>query len=522
MTNLLTFSQQRGIHRDSDAKPLPVGDILKSYALLAGPRRSTVFLTQTTNLAGADRKVAEEYVFSSRDGGLGKVCEVNAAIARKYGRRDHERVFETLRPLLPTKEQIEDPQWAFDSLPVKVIKRLYSDFSNAKDIQMLAILSILLLQTGLKYPEETPMTKQSEVRQDTQKLVGVDYFTITKEQTARPSPPSAWPHHHPSPVPPPVAASLSSSGSSGGRASWSSLFNTGSVRQFMSGVQDTLKEGLTTPLEISSFVSSDVPVISHKEKDRDRDKASRLMDSPGTQRKRRPRTHDPAMYSPTPSTSTSRSSNESLPPGWPVKSTSPGQRRLPLSQVADSGNVDGTVRRKAKIAVFEIPAPLERPAQEFSDLIEQFVTHVRVYGDLLYRWGLHHKRLEKSKPIGQHIARRYGTQGHDIGLALTCTRCSMILPVKVAACPSCGNPCSMASCTICRLPVKGLSRSCLRCFHVTHVSCWKALDVPICPTGCGCLCNGMDETQSQSHTTRFGRPQSPPAGEASNWALTFP
>jgi hypothetical protein len=125
MTNLLTFSQQRGVHRDSDAKPLPVGDILKSYALLAGPRRSTVFLTQTTNLVGADRMVAEEYVFSMRDGGLRKVCEVNAGVARKCGRYDHERVFETLRPLLPTKEQIEDPQWAFDSLAVKVIKRLF-------------------------------------------------------------------------------------------------------------------------------------------------------------------------------------------------------------------------------------------------------------------------------------------------------------------------------------------------------------------------------------------------------------
>jgi hypothetical protein len=124
MTNLLTFSQQRGVHRDSDAKPLPVGDILKSYALLAGPRRSTVFLTQTTNLAGVDRKVAERYFFYLKDGGLRKLCEVNAGIARECGRYDHERVFETLRALLPTKQQIEDPEWAFDPLAVQVIKRL--------------------------------------------------------------------------------------------------------------------------------------------------------------------------------------------------------------------------------------------------------------------------------------------------------------------------------------------------------------------------------------------------------------
>jgi hypothetical protein len=58
---------------------------------------------------------------------------------------------------------------------------------------------------------------------------------------------------------------------------------------------------------------------------------------------------------------------------------------------------------------------LDRPAQEFSDLIDQFVIHVRVYGDVLYRWGLNHKRLEQSKPISQYIARRYSTQWHNIG-----------------------------------------------------------------------------------------------------------
>ena len=227
---------------------------------------------------------------------------------------------------------------------------------------MLAMLSGLLLRTGLKYPEETPPTKQTELRQVTPKLVSGDYFSLS-EATARPSPP-VWPRHHhqPSPIPLPLAPSLSSSGPSGARASWSSLFNTGSVRQFMSGVQDTLKEGLTTPLEISSFVNPDVPIFSPKdkdrdrEKDRDRDRAVRLTDSPGIQRRRRPKTQDSALYSPTASNRTSRSSNESIPPGWPAKSASPGQRRLPLVQVADPGNVS----KKPKILVFDFPAPPEK------------------------------------------------------------------------------------------------------------------------------------------------------------------
>jgi len=225
---------------------------------------------------------------------------------------------------------------------------------------MLAMISVLLLQTGLKAPEETHLTKHSELRQVTPKFVSADYFSLPKEQITRLSPPSAWPrHHHPaSPVAQPLAASLSSSSSSGGRASWSSLFNTGSMRQFMSGVQDTLKEGLATPLEMPSFVSSEAHIFSLKDKDKDKDRAGRLMDPPEIQRKRKPRMHDPAAYSPTMSSSTSRSSNESLPLGWPVKSASPGQKRMSLMQVADPGNAGGNVGR-TKMLVFDLPTPAE-------------------------------------------------------------------------------------------------------------------------------------------------------------------
>lgn len=55
-----------------------------------------------------------------------------------------------------------------------------------------------------------------------------------------------WPRLQSPPSTPAItAAALSSSNSS--RGSWSSLFNTGSMRQFMSGMQDSLKDGLTTP-----------------------------------------------------------------------------------------------------------------------------------------------------------------------------------------------------------------------------------------------------------------------------------
>ena len=96
-----------------------------------------MFIAPTINITGADRKVAAGYVFqslrqpeASRRGGrmdldLGQVCKANARVAKACGRYDHERVFETLRVLLPTVEQIEDPAWTFDSLAVQVIQRLW-------------------------------------------------------------------------------------------------------------------------------------------------------------------------------------------------------------------------------------------------------------------------------------------------------------------------------------------------------------------------------------------------------------
>jgi hypothetical protein len=100
MTNLLTFSEQK-LRRDAESKPL--GDISYSYSLL--PSHSTVFISKTTDTAGADRKVASEYIFESNN--LAAMCERNAFVANKYGRHDHQRIFNMLRSLFsssPTRD----------------------------------------------------------------------------------------------------------------------------------------------------------------------------------------------------------------------------------------------------------------------------------------------------------------------------------------------------------------------------------------------------------------------------------
>lgn len=115
MTNLLTFSQHKP-QKDGETKPL--GDILKSYALLA-PRRSTVFIENTTNIAGADKKVAADYFFEGRN--LADVCNINAVAAQNHGRTDHERAFKALQAIFTTHGQKRP---TFDTLAKKVIMDL--------------------------------------------------------------------------------------------------------------------------------------------------------------------------------------------------------------------------------------------------------------------------------------------------------------------------------------------------------------------------------------------------------------
>ena len=123
MTNLLTVPQPKP-RRDSDPKH-PSDGISKNYAVYP-TRRSIVFSTSTNNIAGADRKVAADYVFTVGSGSLADVCEANAVAARDHGRYDHERVFRTLKMLFrerghPRDKKLRRASFALDVLAAKVI-----------------------------------------------------------------------------------------------------------------------------------------------------------------------------------------------------------------------------------------------------------------------------------------------------------------------------------------------------------------------------------------------------------------
>ncbi|KAF8885596.1 hypothetical protein BD779DRAFT_1532626, partial [Infundibulicybe gibba] len=476
MTNLLTFSLHKS-RRDSQSQSFEESP--KKYAVLP-PRRSTVFITNTTNIAGGDRKVAMDYIFESQSPRA--VCSINADIARAYGRYDHERAFRELQALFPpTEADLPETYLTPDSPALKTIIRLYDNFSKEKDAQMLAMTAIILLQAwgGLpsclqKYTklEEHPLPTM------TPRSSGLDYFSLTKPANQSPSPISpSWPRLPSLPVAPPMAVSLSSSNSS--RGSWSSLFNTDSMRQFMSGVQDSLKDGLITPLEGRpglTIATGPIPVPGQKRA------------AWGDMSRRRGQRKDFSMQALPPA---SKPWAERRPAANRSTSFFSAGNRAPLTV---RGVRTETATSEIRIKFFDVPSLLDdRPPPLFElGMVQQFICHIQIYSEILFNWQLFHKRLELLKVAHNQIPGQEASSDHHLGLVQACTRCKMIIPHKVNACPSCGNPCSMANCSICRLPVKGLSHNCVRCLHVTHISCWNALDVPICPTGCGCFCNGFD------------------------------
>ncbi|KAJ6566840.1 hypothetical protein B0H19DRAFT_1067114 [Mycena capillaripes] len=473
MTNLLTFSHDTSQHhRDSESSRLRGEEGLRSNSFAyPAPRRSTVFITNTTHISGGDRKVATGYVFEAET--LALVCQKNAEVAREHGRYDHERIFKVLQALFPSHG--DSCSATANSLVVKMVSRVHSELCKMKDLQMLAMLSMIVLQ-GCRNNRPPTAVKSPDLRgAPTPKYAAMDYFSISRSSsggnTGRMSPVSpTWPRINPSP---PVASSqapLSTSNSS--RGSWSSLFNAGSMRQFMSGMQDSLKDGLSTPSEPPTSTST-IPVPKT-------DRISRGPDSPIP--RRRPYWRDAGLPSPS---AVSKSWNEATSPAvkHSVSFSSAGNRRPVFSRT----NTRKDAIHEARVVLFDLPVGDKSdsfPAEQMT----AFLNHVYIYADVLFSWQLFHKRLELLKSVNYADTVADGTQ-HGIGMIRSCMDCGEVVEQGKNACRNCSRPCGLPHCTVCRLPVKGLSRSCLRCFHVTHISCWRRLDVPICPSGCGCLCD---------------------------------
>ncbi|KAF7347130.1 WD-REPEATS-REGION domain-containing protein [Mycena venus] len=189
---------------------------------------------------------------------------------------------------------------------------------------------------------------------------------------------------------------LSTSNSS--RGSWSSLFNAGSVRQFMSGMQDSLKDGLTTPSEPPTTSTIPVPKV---------DCISRGPDSPLP--RRRAYWRESGLPSPS---SVSKSWNEATSPAvkHAVSFSSAGHRRPVVSQT----NTRKDAIHEARVVLLDLPAGDKLDAFP-AEKITEFMNHVYIYADVLFSWQLFHKRLELLKSVN-YTDTAANSEQHGIGM----------------------------------------------------------------------------------------------------------
>ncbi|KAL5022221.1 hypothetical protein ScPMuIL_001376 [Solemya velum] len=119
----------------------------------------------------------------------------------------------------------------------------------------------------------------------------------------------------------------------------------------------------------------------------------------------------------------------------------------------------------------------------------QYDLYLKVYADILYRWGLRNQC--------NHVL-KHTTMAPDahkgVEFAVRCSHC--LKDVRGAQCASC----KMAAfqCAICHLGVRGASNFCLACGHgghTMHMMEWFQVE-SVCPTGCGCQCLINSELRS--------------------------
>ncbi|KAF9218601.1 hypothetical protein BS17DRAFT_741950 [Gyrodon lividus] len=474
MTNLLTFSQQR-VQRDSafESKDNTGTNNLNNSVAMIPTRRSTVLIKVPSDISFARRKVAAAYIFQA--GTLAELCEANAKIAREHGHFAHERVFRTLQSLFPGHQTTQN---IFGVVGRQIVDKLHKEFCASHDVQMLAVISVVLLKAYVSSVEQpttqTPSTKESS---PTVSKNENDYFSLLRPKDSRAAALSpGWPRL-PSTSPTasnyPAGSSLSTSNSS--RGSWSSLFNTGSVRQFMSGVQDSISTPLDTlPGRLSVPIPGAESVLRLRNPESPRHKGGRDQSSTASPISK--------SWSETQVTPLNRPS--------PFSVASHG-RRPTFSQVISPKQV---IQEKKLIIIEEESERVEaaRPGLEAGQLA-QFACHILTYANVLYSWQLLNKRLELLTAVRTSPFIRTPPQNMDMGFNIqpACGRCGHGQSANEESCSMCGNRHTKPSCSICRLPVKGLARSCGQCMHITHLKCWRDNKSDTCGTGCRCRCSGL-------------------------------
>ncbi|KAG8691847.1 hypothetical protein FRC11_007813 [Ceratobasidium sp. 423] len=521
------------------------------------PTHTFVVIKNLAPLIPSDRALAEKYIVLAKNPAA--MCRVNAAVAQEHSRYDHERIWKMLATVLQQvvplyhglqgdaknaaarmfdeKKQvsIEDAhksvQWGYNPLARQIVKQIYTDVAEQKDTQLLAMISIVLLSADIAAgPRLRPL------RRDLNSLgvgsapvrISIDYFSLRKRAPRlTPTDSPTWSKSVSVANVSPASQSLSSSGNS--KHSWQSYINNrfrlGSMPDIQAAVNAASKGDSPNSSRAGSAGMRLLGVVAS-------------IPVPGGGRL----TGQPAQPPPANANDAVRR-RQSVMSTATLDSSASGRAPSELSSGRLSVHFNHTHHRRPSMIARVPPTkpvysskavavgyrPTEHDEEDLPtmvpfiepDMVAQHHKHIVAYAELLAQWGLHHKSTEvrKSIPNLQKSKIEAKVESRDMGKILSversCITCATTSDGQkpFGTCSYDHNWSSSMKCTVCRLPARGLTKPCLLCMHVTHLSCWKRVHKHIksCPSGCGCLCSsGQSGFEVNSKDAPGDESMSPP------------
>ncbi|KAG8715111.1 hypothetical protein FRC08_010985 [Ceratobasidium sp. 394] len=504
---------------------------------LSTPTHSFVVIKNLSSMVPVDRALAGAYIILAKNPAA--MCRANADIARNHGRHDHERVWKTLSTLLQhvvplhhglqgdakttalrtfeekkqvsIEEAYKGVQWGHNPLAKQTALKLYSDASNLKDLQLLAMLSITLLSADIEAGPRVRVQRRNlnalsvgsaPVR------ISIDYFSLRRRpqrQAATESP--TWPRNTSVANLSPANQSLSSSGNS--KHSWQSYINS----RFRLGSMPDLQAAINATSRAESSNSSLTGSAGRR-------LLTAVASIPVPGGGRLTGSQAPPL-APTPAANEARR-RQSVMSTTTLDSSVSGRAPSDVSSGRLSVHFNHASHRRSSMVARAPPTkPLYssklvsvgyRPAEHDEEalpsmvpfvepeMVSQYHAHIVAYANLLAQWNLHQKSIEVRKAIpnlqNPKIEPQLQAAARDTGQVLSversCTQCAATSDGQrpFGTCSHNHNWSSSMKCTVCRLPARGLIKPCLLCMHVTHMACWARVrtNFKTCPSGCGCAC----------------------------------
>ncbi|KAJ1310171.1 hypothetical protein OPQ81_006915 [Rhizoctonia solani] len=529
------------------------------------PTHTFVVIKNLSCLIPSDRTLAEKYIVLAKNPAA--ICRANANLARDHSRHDHERIWKTLATvfqqvvplyhglqgdaknaasrMFDEKKQvsIEDAyksvQWGYNPLARQVVKQIYEDVAQQKDVQLLAMISIVLL-----FADIAAGPKARPLRRDLNSLgtgtapvrISIDYFSLRKRAPRlTPTDSPTWNKHVSTANISPASQSLSSSGNS--KNSWQSYINNrfrlGSMPDIQAAVNAASKgdspssRAGSAGMRLLNVVAS-IPVPGGGRL------TSQPAQPPPANANDAVRRRQSVMSTATLDSSTSGRAPSDLSSGRLSVhfNHTPHRRssmiaRVPITKPVYSSKLVAVGYRPTEHDEEDLPTmvPFVEP-----DRVAQYHRHIAAYAELLAQWGLHQKSTEvrKSIPNLQRTKIEAKVESRDTGKILSVERSCIICATTsdglkpFGTCSYDHNWSSSMKCTVCRLPARGLTKPCLLCMHVTHLACWKRVykHVKSCPSGCGCSCNSGQsvfevDSKDAPNDESLSPPLQPGSGEPS-------